>query len=317
MKKILSIVAPMYNEEPLVEEYCNETLSALQPIQSIYDIEILFVNDGSCDRTYENMQRMQRLHPREISIVNLSRNFGLEGAVNAGIRLALGDAVVVMDADLQDPPRLILDMVKKWENGADIVVGSRIKRSHDGFFKKLGAGFYYHVLNDLSGKLKLEKSAANFRLLSRKALEAVIALPEVNTVFRVVVPFVGMRTDVVEYDRDKRFAGSTKYKLSSMIRYALDSVTGISIEPLRKILWMIPFLLCVCVLGFFSMFFLSEVWQVGCLLLVVLLIIAIVFLIVLALIGEYIGQIMLEVKGRPTSLIYNYLPCQRVQEEKK
>ena len=207
MKKLISIVAPMYNEEKLVHEYCEETLKMTEKLAEKYDFEIVLVNDGSRDNTYALMLEEQQKHPKEITTICLSRNFGLEGAVNAGIKKAQGDAVVVMDADLQDPPALIPEMISKWENGADIVVGSRIKRSNDNFFKKAGASFYYKVLDILSGKLKLEKSAANFRLLSRRALNQVLDLPEVNSVFRVVVPFVGMKTDIIEYDRDKRYAG--------------------------------------------------------------------------------------------------------------
>ena len=214
-----------------------------------YDFEIILVNDGSKDSTYSVMLDEQKKHPDEISTICLSRNFGLEGAVNAGLRYATGDAVIVMDADLQDPPMLIPEMINKWEKGADIVIGSRIKRSNDKLLKKLGANFYYRVLDSLSGKLKLEKSAANFRLLSRKALEHVLSLPEVNSVFRVVVPYVGMRTDIIEYDRDKRYAGKTKYNLKSMIPYALDSITGISVEPLRKIKYFVPVCLLLCLCG--------------------------------------------------------------------
>lgn len=317
MKKLISIVAPMYNEEQLVEEYCNETLAAMQSVSEVYDVELVLVNDGSRDTTYKKMLCMQELHKQEISIVNLSRNFGLEGAVSAGLKKAVGDAVVVMDADLQDPPRLILQMLHNWEQGADVVVGSRIKRSHDGWFKKLGAGFYYAVLGNLSGKLKLEKSAANFRLLSRRAVDQVLALPEVNTVFRVVVPFVGMKTAVVEYDRDKRFAGKTKYKLGSMIRYALDSITGISIEPLRKILWAVPMALLFAAAAFIGMLLTEGLWSVGCMVVGVMAFLFAVLFAVLVVLGEYIGQIMLEVKGRPTSVIYEYRPCQRIKEEHK
>lgn len=237
MKKLISVVAPMYNEEGLVHVYCQEMKKMAEGLADRYDFEIILVNDGSRDHTYQIMLEEQAMNPRDITTICLTRNFGLEGAVNAGIRQAKGDAVVVMDADLQDPPHLIPEMIQKWENGADIVVGSRCRRSNDGFFKKAGAGFYYKVLDWLSGKLKLEKNAANFRLLSRKALDQVLALPEVNSVFRVVVPFVGMKTDIVEYDRDKRYAGTTKYNLKTMIPYALDSITGISVEPLRKIMF--------------------------------------------------------------------------------
>ena len=313
MKKLISIVAPMYNEESLVHVYCEEVLKMASGLTDKYDFEIILVNDGSKDKTYELILEEQSSHPDEITSVCLSRNFGLEGAVNAGIRKAAGDAVVVMDADLQDPPALIPEMISKWENGADIVVGSRVKRSSDGFFKKFGAGCYYKVLDSLSGKLKLEKSAANFRLLSRKALDQVLALPENNSVFRVVVPFVGMKTDVVEYDRDKRFAGKTKYNLKSMIPYALNSITGISVEPLRKIMWLQLFPIAGVIVSIIGMI-VSYDWRPSWMLLLFISIFTQVLLLALSIIAEYTAQIMLEAKGRPMSIIYEYKPSNSAKE---
>lgn len=313
MKKLISIIAPMYNEETLAHEYCRETLAMADSLKDNYDFEILLINDGSKDNTYAVMMEEQKAHPKEISTICLSRNFGLEGAVNAGIRKAAGDAVVVMDADLQDPPALIPEMIKKWEAGADVVIGSRVKRSNDNFFKKFGANCYYKVLDGLSGRLKLEKNAANFRLLSRKALDQVLELPEVNSVFRVVVPFVGMRTDLIEYDRDKRFAGKTKYNLKSMIPYALDSITGISVEPLRKI----AYFLLVAVISFFSslagVIFASNAWKPACLVLMAVSVLFGFVFIGMSVIAEYVAQIMTEVKGRPISIIYDYTPCENVK----
>ena len=314
MKKMVSIVAPMYNEETLAHKYCEETLKMCNSLSDKYNFEIVLVNDGSKDRTYEIMLEEQKLNPDTITTICLSRNFGLEGAVNAGIRKASGDAVVVMDADLQDPPTLIPSMIEKWENGADVVIGSRIKRSNDNFFKKHSANMYYKLLDGLSGKLKLEKSAANFRLLSRKALNQVLELPEVNSVFRVVVPFVGMKTDIVEYDRDKRFAGKTKYNLKSMIPYALDSITGISVEPLRKIFYIIPIIVLIFIGAILGMVFATEVWKAACL---VILLCSVMFgfvSVALVIMSEYIAQIMIEVKGRPTSIIYKYIPANNARD---
>lgn len=317
MKKLISIVAPMYNEENLAHEYCEETLTMAQGLSDRYRFEILLVNDGSKDDTYKIMLDEQEKHPDIISTICLSRNFGLEGAVNAGIRKASGDAVVVMDADLQDPPILIPEMIAKWENGADIVVGSRVKRSNDNFLKKAGANFYYKVLNGLSGKLKLEKSAANFRLLSRKALNQVLALPEVNSVFRVVVPFVGMRTDIIEYDRDKRFAGKTKYNLKSMIPYALDSITGISVEPLRKIMLLIPIVGMVFVGALLGLILGAHNWKPACFTVMMVSLLVAFLLGAISIVAEYIAQIMIEVKGRPTSIIYEFKQCQNALEDNK
>lgn len=313
MKKLISIVAPMYNEETLAHEYCKETLAMTEKLKDKYDFEIVLVNDGSKDNTYKIMLQEQQEHPNEITTICLSRNFGLEGAVNAGIRKALGDAVVVMDADLQDPPLLIPEMIAKWENGADIVVGSRVKRSNDNFLKKFSANCYYKVLDVLSGKLKLEKSAANFRLLSRKALNQVLELPEVNSVFRVVVPFVGMKTDIIEYDRDKRFAGKTKYNLKSMIPYALDSITGISVEPLRKIMYFIPIIGIIFIMSVLGLVFATAEWKPACFVIMVLSVLFGLGFIALAVIAEYIAQIMKEVKGRPISIIYNYIACENAK----
>lgn len=313
MKKLISIVAPMYNEETLAHEYCKETLAMTEMLKDKYDFEIVLVNDGSKDDTYKIMLQEQQEHPNEITTICLSRNFGLEGAVNAGIRKALGDAVVVMDADLQDPPLLIPEMIAKWENGADIVVGSRVKRSNDNFLKKFSANCYYKVLDVLSGKLKLEKSAANFRLLSRKALNQVLELPEVNSVFRVVVPFVGMKTDIIEYDRDKRFAGKTKYNLKSMIPYALDSITGISVEPLRKIMYFIPIIGIIFIMSVLGLFFATVEWKPACFAIMVVSVLFGFGFIALAVIAEYIAQIMKEVKGRPISIIYNYIACENAK----
>lgn len=313
MKRLISIIAPMYNEETLAHEYCKETLAMTETLKDKYDFEIVLVNDGSKDNTYAIMLEEQQAHPNEITTICLSRNFGLEGAVNAGIRKAAGDAVVVMDADLQDPPTLIPEMIEKWENGADIVVGSRVKRSNDNFFKKFGANCYYKVLDALSGKLKLEKSAANFRLLSRKALNQVLELPEVNSVFRVVVPFVGMKTDIIEYDRDKRFAGKTKYNLKSMIPYALDSITGISVEPLRKLMYFIPLMAIAFIASLLGLILGAVAWKPACLVIMVLSVMFGFGFIALAVVAEYVAQIMIEVKGRPISIIYNYTACENVK----
>ena len=317
MKKLISIVAPMYNEESLVRTYCDEARKMAEQQAGRYDFEIILVNDGSRDKTYNIMLEEQKKYPDLFSTICLTRNFGLEGAVNAGIKMAVGDAVVVMDADLQDPLSLIPIMIEKWENGADIVVGSRAKRSNDSFWKKLGAGVYYKVLDELSGKLKLEKSAANFRLLSRKALDQVLSLPEVNSVFRVVVPFVGMKTDIVEYDRDKRFAGKTKYNLKNMIPYALDSITGISVEPLRKITFLIPVTIVWFFASIIGIVVTASIWKAIWLNMAILSIMFGFVFITLAIMAEYIAQIMIEIKRRPMSIIYQYTPSSLAYERKK
>ena len=232
----------------------------------------------------------------------------MEGAVNAGLKTATGDAVVVMDADLQDPPILILDMVEKWENGADVVVASRESRTNDSFFKRTTANIYYGILDSLSGKLKLEKSAANYRLLSRRAVDALLSLPEVNTYFRVDVPFIGMKTDKVEYNREERAAGMTNYNFVKLVQCALDGLTSISIEPLRKVMLMIPLMLMFLVFSISAALFTSGYLSILFGVSAVISFFFMLLFLVLFVMCEYIGQIMTEVRHRPTSMIYSYKP---------
>jgi dolichol-phosphate mannosyltransferase len=308
MKQILTVIAPMYNEEAIVYEYTKVSLEVLSKLKDKYDYEILFVNDGSKDNTLERITEMQEKYPDVIGVINLSRNFGLEGAISAALKTTQSDMAIVMDADLQDPPTLILEMVEKYEAGADIVVASRKKRQHDSFFKRLTANIYYKLLDALAGKLKLERSAANYRLLSRRAINKLNEFPEVNSTFRVLVPFIGMKTALVEYERDKRGAGKTNYNFSSLLRSALDGLTSISIEPLRRILWTLPVVMIVLIGSLSGIFLANDIWVAVC---TVVLIISVFFgllFICIAIVGEYIAQIMIEVKHRPTSIIYEYSP---------
>lgn len=313
MSKLISIIAPMYNEEEVCPLYIEETMNVVRQLEPKYRVEIICVNDGAKDGTLGKMYEAQEKYPEHIGVVNLTRNFGLEGAVNAGLKTATGDAIVVMDADLQDPPQLIVDMVKKWENGADIVVASRETRTNDTFFKRTTASIYYGILDYLSGKLKLEKSAANYRLMSRKAVDTVLALPEVNTYFRVDVPFIGMKTDKVSYNRDERAAGTTNYNFSKLIRCALDGLTSISIEPLRKVMLMIPIMGLLMVLAIIGAVFTSGFWQIILGFTAVISFFFALLFVVLFVMCEYIGQIMTEVRHRPTSLIYSYKPSKNSQ----
>lgn len=313
MSKLISIIAPMYNEEQVCPLYIEETMKVIRQLEPQYRVEIICVHDGAKDRTLEKMYEAQAKYPDHVGVIDLTRNFGLEGAVNAGLRTATGDAVVVMDADLQDPPQLIVEMVKKWEVGADIVVASRETRTNDSFFKRTTANIYYKILDSLSGKMKLEKSAANYRLMSRRAVDTVIALPEVNTYFRVDVPFVGMKTDKVSYNREERAAGTTNYNFVKLVRCALDGLTSISIEPLRKVMLMIPLMVVIMIgtiLGaIFTDGYASILFGVSA---VISFFFTFLF-VVLFIMSEYIGQIMTEVRHRPTSLIYSYKPSKNSQ----
>lgn len=315
MSALISIIAPMYNEEKVCPLYIEETMKVVKKLEPKYRVEIICVNDGAKDNTLNEMVKAQAKYPDHVGVINLTRNFGLEGAVNAGLKTATGDAVIVMDADLQDPPELILEMVKKWETGADIVVASRETRTNDTFFKRTTANIYYKLLDSLSGKLKLEKSAANYRLMSRRAVDTVLSLPEVNTYFRVDVPFIGMKTEKVSYNREERAAGVTNYDFEKLVRCALDGLTSISIEPLRKVMITIPLMFMLLVASIIGALFTTGYWS---LLLGIAAIISFFFLmlfIVLFIMCEYIGQIMTETRHRPTSLIYSYSPSKNSEKK--
>lgn len=315
MAKLISIIAPMYNEEQVCPLYIEETMRAVRQLEPSYRVEIICVNDGSKDKTLDKMYEAQERYPQNIGVINLTRNFGLEGAVNAGLKTANGDAVIVMDADLQDPPLLILEMIQKWEAGADIVVASRESRTNDSFFKRTTANIYYKVLDSLSGKLKLEKSAANYRLMSRRAVDMVISLPEVNTYFRVDVPFIGMCTDKVMYNREERAAGTTNYNFIKLVRCALDGLTSISIEPLRKIMLMIPLMVVIMIFTILGAIFTEGYASILFGVSVIISFFFTLLFVVLFIMSEYIGQIMTEVRHRPTSLIYSYKPSKNSIEE--
>lgn len=306
LKKKLSIIAPMYNEENLVEQYCEIVLEDTKILEKNYEIEILLINDGSKDKTYDRMKKMYDKFSPHISIINLSRNFGLEGAINAGLSVFNGDIAVVMDADLQDPPSVIKNLVDKYEEGYDVVVAKRKKRESDTFFKKFSAGMYYKLTDKLSGKLKLERNAANFRLLSKNAVKELLKLQEVNRIFRVLVPFIGMKTAVIEYNRDKRFSGTTKYNIVSMLKYALDGITSVSIEPLRKIFSLFLLSVLFTVIFLILTIVLPSSWRKIYFICFIMSLFMNIVLICLSLIGEYIAQIMIEVKKRPTSIIYEH-----------
>ena len=305
----------MYNEEQVCPLYIEETMKVVKELEPQYRVEIICVHDGAKDHTLERMYEAQAKYPENVGVIDLTRNFGLEGAVNAGLKSATGDAVVVMDADLQDPPQLIIEMVKKWEAGADIVVASRETRTNDSFFKRTSANLYYKILDSLSGKMKLEKNAANYRLMSRKAVDTVISLPEVNTYFRVNVPFVGMKTDKVSYNREERAAGKTNYDFVKLVRCALDGLTSISIEPLRKVMLMIPIMIVFLILSIVGAVFTAGYWQVILGVTAVVSFFFAILFVVLFIMCEYIGQIMTEVRHRPTSLIYSYKPSKTSQEQ--
>jgi dolichol-phosphate mannosyltransferase len=312
-KHFISIVAPMFNEAETVEEYCSEMVNVFSHLDKQYEFELLLVNDGSDDTTLEIMHNMQKKHPNVVTIMNLSRNFGLEGAIYAGLQKASGDAVIVMDADLQDPPKLVEEMLKEWIQGADVVNGYRVKREHDTFFKRKTAELYYKTLSKLAGRIHIVKNASMYRLLSKRALEQLLLLPESNRNFRSSIPYLGMRAVAVQYEREKRHAGKTKFNMKSSLHSAFDGITAISTAPLRKlsVFIVISMFLLLCFTAGAIVF--SDTWSATFIVCAVISLFFTMLFICVSVISEYIGQIMLEGKKRPISIIYEYLPSENTR----
>lgn len=313
MKKI-SIVVPMYNEcemAPLFFEAVDKVLASI----SGYDFEYVAVNDGSKDNTLDILKDIQKKKDNLV-IVNLSRNFGHESAVHAGLMTATGDAVIPMDADLQDPPSIIPEMVKMWEEGYEVVNAQRSSRKADTGFKRNTAGVYYKFISKLSPKVKVPQNVANFRLLDRRVVDEVNLLKERNRVLRIQIPFVGFKVGTVTFVRPKREKGETKYNFNSMFNLAVSSITSLSSKPLFSVpliitMWLlgITCLSCLTQLVFFilkccSVFPYIDYLGHGIWLICnVVAIFACIFSSVLTLFGAYLEKISEETKDRPDVII--------------
>lgn len=225
---VYSLVVPLYNEELVINEsYCR--LKSVMD-RTFENYEILFVNDGSSDTTREMAEDICR-KDESIKLINFSRNFGHQAAITAGMNVALGDAIIVIDADLQDPPEAILEMAKKWRQGYDVVYGKRIKRDGETFFKKFTAKSYYRLLKSMT-TIDIPVDTGDFRLIDRKVCDALNSLPEKNRYIRGLVSWVGYKQTFVEFSRQERFAGETKYSLKKMMKLAFDGITSFSYKPL-------------------------------------------------------------------------------------
>lgn len=304
--KLISIVVPCYNEqEVFAETYrrLTETLSALDKAK--YDYEIIFVNDGSKDTTIQLIQDCVKADTR-VKGINFARNFGHQIAITAGLDNCKGDAAVVIDADLQDPPYVILEMIKQWEAGFDVIYGKRRDRAGESAFKLITAKYFYRFINKLSD-VDMPLDTGDFRLMDRKALDQFLRMRETYRFVRGMVAWIGFNQTFVEYDRESRFAGSTKYPLKKMIRLASDAILSFSNTPL-KIATFVGFLTSiVAFIGiFYSLYmrlFTEHFVEGWTLLMISILLIGGIILLVLGIIGEYVGRIYGEIKQRPLYII--------------
>ncbi|WP_354641617.1 glycosyltransferase family 2 protein [Kitasatospora camelliae] len=299
----LSVVIPMYNEEEALPALVARLRPALDGLGERY--EVVAVDDGSTDKTAALLADLRESWP-ELRILRLRRNSGHQAALASGLHRAVGAYVASIDADLQDPPEKIpemLDLARR--DGLDIVYGVRDDRSTDTGFKRRTAGLYYWMMRRLVGK-QMPSQAGDFRLLSREAVEALKSLPDQQQVYRLLVPWLGFPSGQVSYHREERVAGETKYPLSKMIRLALDSVTGFSAAPLRIATWLgvVSFFACLAMLVFcLTAYLAGHVVPGWTSLFVAMLFIGGVQLICVGLLGEYIGRIYTAVQRRPTYFI--------------
>ncbi|PKK39510.1 Glycosyltransferase [Clostridiaceae bacterium JG1575] len=299
---LISVVVPMYKEEAVARE-CHRRLSkVLTPLP--YDSEIIYVNDGSSDGTGTILNELQAEDER-VRVIHFSRNFGHQNAVTAGILNACGDAVILIDADLQDPPELIAQMVETWQKGYEVVYGERKKRAGERRFKLATARWFYQLLDQLSDT-KIPKNTGDFRLMDRSVVEAFRQMPEKNKFIRGMVSWVGFRQTALLYERKERFAGETHYPLRKMLKLALDGILSFSTKPLKLVagLGFVTVLISFIVLiySILQKFFgyTDQGWTS---LMTAVTFFAGVQLISLGIIGEYIGRIYDESRDRPNYII--------------
>lgn len=313
MKKV-SIVIPMYYEEEIAQECYKRVVNNLKKLQE-YEYEIIFVNDGSKDKTLAILEEIAKID-KQVKIISFSRNFGHQCAVTAGLKYVTGDAIVIMDADLQDPPELIPDMLKLWEEGNEIIYGKRKTRKGESKFKLLTAKLFYSTLNALSD-VEIPKDTGDFRVVDRKVVEVINELPEHNKFLRGLFSWVGFEQKELEYERKERVAGKTKYPLKKMIKLGLDGIISFSTKPLKIVggLGIVAIMLSCIILVYAMASFifkwnnLTAGWTS---LMVTITFFSGTILISLWMIGEYIARIYDENKGRP-----QYIIKQKINIEEK
>lgn len=302
-KKLLSIIVPMYYEELVAYECYHRIKNVVNGIESM-DHEIIFVNDGSKDRTLAILKSIAK-GDKCVKIIDFSRNFGHQAAVTAGLFNCNGDAIVIIDADLQDPPEIIPEMISKWEEGHQVIYGKRKIRSGESKFKLLTAKYFYRVLSYMAS-IEIPKDTGDFRLMDRIVVEAFKEMPEQNRFIRGMVSWIGFDQVPLEYNRDDRFAGETKYPLRKMIKFATDGIVSFSTKPLKLTaifgigtigisILLIIYTIITKIISDTSMGWASTMC--------VILFFSGVQLLSLGVIGEYIARIYDESKNRPLYLV--------------
>ena len=306
----LSIIVPAYNEEEVLPQFHARLAAALATIGLSW--EVVYVNDGSKDGTLPVMHGLQAQDQR-VSLLNLSRNFGKEIALTAGLDHARGtEAVVVIDADLQDPPEVIPDLIAAWRQGFDVAYAQRNTRAGETWLKKATAAAFYRVMQRISGKVHLPPDTGDFRLMSRRALDALLKLREQHRFMKGLFAWIGFPTIAVRYDRAPRAAGTTKWNYWKLWNFSLEGITSFTVAPL-KIATYIGLITALGALAFLAQLIFRTIFFGNPVagypsLLAVTLFLGGVQMMMLGIIGEYLGRIFNETKGRPLYLVERYLP---------
>jgi len=300
---VVSIVAPCFNEEGVLHELYRRISQVLDGAGESW--ELVLVNDGSCDRTPEIMRELHAADPR-VKVVDFARNFGHQIAVTAGMDYARGDAVVLIDADLQDPPELILEMLAQWREGYEVVYAVRAERKGETWFKEFTAKAFYRIIYKITD-INIPMDTGDFRLMDRKVVEALKAMREKHRFLRGMSVWVGFKQTGVKYVRAERYAGETKYPLKKMLKFAMDGITSFSYFPLQVATYIGFISAALAVLGILVTIVLrlsgSQAFYGQATTLVSVLFLGGVQLICLGILGEYLGRIYDEVKGRPLYIV--------------
>ena len=298
----LSVVAPCYNEALGLAEFHRRVSTACRNVVAEY--EIVLVNDGSRDNTWSVMNQLAAADPHVVAI-NLARTYGHQIVLTAGLQFARGERVLIIDADLQDPPELVGDMMQRMDEGADVVYGKREIRQGEGWFKRMTASLFYRMLGQLI-EIEIPRDAGDFRLLSRRALEVLNSMPEHDRFIRGMVSWIGLRQVPVSYIRAPRFAGASNYPFRKMFGFAVDAITGFSIRPLRLASYLGVVL---GIVGLSSMIYIlwglvvGHVVQGWASVMTAVVLLSSCHLIMLGIIGEYLGRLYLQAKNRPLFVV--------------
>jgi glycosyltransferase involved in cell wall biosynthesis len=304
-KKLISLIVPFFNEEKGVFPFVEEVMSTFEVLASQYDIEIICVNDGSTDKTFDILKEARKIYSC-IRIIDFSRNFGKEAAITAGLDYSTGDAAVPIDSDLQHPPKLVLDMIEKWESGFEVVLARRIDRSTDSPIQKVTARAFYEVSRHIS-HVEIPSDVGDFRLMDRKVVEAVKSLRENCRFMKGIFAWVGFRTTTVDYRVDVRKHGKSSFNTWKLWNFALEGITSFSTVPLR--IWSYIGGVISLLSFFYALYLIVTTLVFGvdtpgyASLMVVVLFSAGVQLIGIGVLGEYLGRVFSEVKGRPAYIV--------------